>query len=183
MIEAMGSPYLPPTARRQSGGRAASHNPCCGDVQPFDPIGICWMVGAGTLPSASPLARAHLALTSHPTAASSPAPTTTQHAQVHKFGGTCVAAAERIEAICNYLVEQAAGASAAEKQVRLAAAAPGWRRQHLWQSTAGVAGGVMAAVGATCFMAGQGTPRMKPRAALARYACGCWCLLLVPAAL
>ena len=44
-------------------------------------------------------------------------PTHPRRPQVHKFGGTCVAAAERIEAICGYLVEQAAGAAAGERQV------------------------------------------------------------------
>lgn len=42
------------------------------------------------------------------------------HWQVHKFGGTCVAAAERIEAICKYVVgggDAAAGGQTAEQQV------------------------------------------------------------------
>lgn len=38
--------------------------------------------------------------------------------QVHKFGGTCVAAAERIDSICRYLVEGAGAGSAEEQQVR-----------------------------------------------------------------
>jgi hypothetical protein len=35
--------------------------------------------------------------------------------QVHKFGGTCVAAAERIEAICRYLIGGADGAPGAQE--------------------------------------------------------------------
>jgi aspartokinase/homoserine dehydrogenase 1 len=33
---------------------------------------------------------------------------------VHKFGGTCVAAAERIEAICKYLIEGGGGAAGSQ---------------------------------------------------------------------
>ncbi len=43
-----------------------------------------------------------------------------RHKQVHKFGGTCVAAAERIEAICKYLVEQGTSGPADAKQARVA---------------------------------------------------------------
>lgn len=39
------------------------------------------------------------------------------HWQVHKFGGTCVAAAERIDNICRYLVEGAGAGAASEQQV------------------------------------------------------------------
>lgn len=39
--------------------------------------------------------------------------------QVHKFGGTCVAAAERIEAICRYLISGGGDGAAAEGEQRL----------------------------------------------------------------
>lgn len=66
-------------------------------------------MGGATTRSSSP--GGCLPLTGAPLVGARPPP------QVHKFGGTCVAAAERIEAICKYLVEQAAGAAADEKQV------------------------------------------------------------------
>ena len=67
--------------------------------------------------------------------------------QVHKFGGTCVAAAERIDAICKYLVEGGAAASAqsAERQVR-AGGATGPQRVacRCWRQPRGEAGSVLA---------------------------------------
>jgi aspartokinase/homoserine dehydrogenase 1 len=64
--------------------------------------------------------------------------------QVHKFGGTCVAAAERIAAICEYLVgggDVAVGGVVAEQQVVVVSAMGSHPSSPLKVTELGQAGG------------------------------------------
>lgn len=95
-----------------------SHGKCCMCTHMFRAQAGRWMaVSVGWLPQFGPNTSCFLHYACPPNLRCTNLCSVVALPQVHKFGGTCVAAAERIEAICKYLVEQGSSGPADAKQV------------------------------------------------------------------